>query len=66
MFGPDDAMEEYSGVTPGNDLNGLDGIPGGRSKTFSEVFVVPNDVKLKDLVLYLAGDEDYAELALSK
>ena len=54
LFGPDDAMDEYSDVLPGNSNSmDLDGIPGGRSKTFTEAFVVPNTVKLKDLSLYV-------------
>lgn len=66
LFGPDDAMEEYDDVVPGNSLFGLDGIPGGRSKTFMDAWIVPNKVKLKDLVLYVESDDEYAEIALGK
>jgi hypothetical protein len=57
-------MEEYDGVTPGESIFGLDGIPGGRSKAFTEVYIVPNDVKLDELVYYVEGDEEFNEVAL--
>jgi hypothetical protein len=61
--GDEDGFEEYDGILP-RDLGDVGDIPAGRSGSGTIAFIVPKDVPLGSLVLYIGGDSEYGEWAI--